>query len=148
MLYNGQKLIIHSDGGARGNPGPAAIGVTIVPSAPYFEAESASAKNDVVEISEYIGEATNNQAEYRAVLRALEEAHKLGAQEVVCYLDSELVVRQLKHEYKVKNRALAEYFIKIHNLAQKFRKINFVHIPRERNRRADELVNIALDKRV
>jgi len=130
-----EKLIIHTDGGARNNPGPAGIGAVI-----YDEK-----KNIVKEISEYIGEATNNQAEYKAVIRALEEAKKLGADELEFYLDSELVVRQLNREYKVKNKELAPLFMKVYNLSQGFKKISFQHVIRERNKEADALVNKAID---
>ncbi|MDP3900305.1 MAG: ribonuclease HI family protein [bacterium] len=131
-----KKLIIHTDGGARGNPGPAGIGVVI-----------ADDKKKVInEIAEYIGETTNNQAEYRAVLRAMEEAKKLDAEELVFYLDSELVVKQLKLEYKVKNKELAPLFFKIYNLSQQFKKVTFFHVRREFNKAADLLVNKAVDK--
>ncbi|OGF20143.1 hypothetical protein A3I35_00005, partial [Candidatus Falkowbacteria bacterium RIFCSPLOWO2_02_FULL_45_15] len=107
------KLIIHTDGGARNNPGPAGIGAVL-----YDEN-----KQVVKEISEYIGEATNNQAEYKAVIRAMEEARKLNASELEFYLDSELVVKQLNREYKVKNKELAPLFMKVYNLSQGFRKV-------------------------
>jgi len=132
---NYEKLTIYTDGGARGNPGPAAIGAVI------YDNE----KNIIQEISEYIGETTNNQAEYRACLSAMEAALKLGAQELDFYLDSELVVKQLKREYKVKNKDLAPLFIKIYNLSQQFIKVKFTHINREENKLADSLVNKALD---
>ncbi len=130
-----KKLIIYTDGGARGNPGPAGIGAVI------YDENNRLLK----EISEYIGEATNNQAEYRAVIAALEKAHKLGAEEVVFYLDSELVVKQLRGEYRVKNKDLASLFVRVHNLKLNFRKIQFFHIPREKNKEADKLVNKAID---
>ncbi|PIT93890.1 ribonuclease H [Candidatus Falkowbacteria bacterium CG10_big_fil_rev_8_21_14_0_10_43_11] len=133
-----EKLIIHTDGGARNNPGPAGIGAVI-----YDEK-----KNIVKEISEYIGETTNNQAEYKAVIRALEEAKKLGADELEFYLDSELVVRQLNREYKVKNKELAPLFMKVYNLSQGFKKISFQHVIRERNKEADALVNKAIDSKI
>ena len=132
-----EKLIIHTDGGARNNPGPAGIGAVL-----YDEN-----KQVVKEISEYIGEATNNQAEYKAVIRAMEEARKLNASELEFYLDSELVVKQLNREYKVKNKELAPLFMKVYNLSQGFRKVTFKHIIRERNKEADALVNKAIDGR-
>ncbi len=131
-----QKIIIYSDGGARGNPGPAGIGAVL-----YDEN-----KNIIAEISEYIGKTTNNQAEYRAILKAMEKAKDLGAKELDCYLDSELVVKQLNREYKVKNKDLAPLFVKIYNLSQSFDKVKFTHIRREFNKEADKLVNIAIDK--
>ena len=130
-----KKYSIHSDGGARGNPGPAAIGVVV------------TCDNKIVkEISKKIGETTNNQAEYQAILAGLEAVKKLGADEVDCFLDSELVVKQLRHEYKIKNKDLAPLFVKVHNLSLQFKKISFTHIRREQNQAADKLVNEALDK--
>lgn len=147
-----KKLIIHTDGGARNNPGPAGLGVVIQ-----------NADDKVIkEISEYIGEATNNQAEYKAVIRAMEEAQSLIKSEMTInsaqggpvsdwelefYLDSELVVEQLNRRYKVKNKDLAPLFVKIYNAAQKFKKVSFKHIPREQNKEADRLVNEAIDGR-
>lgn len=128
------EYTIYSDGGARGNPGPAAIGVVI------------SQDNRVVAtISRCIGETTNNQAEYQAIIAGLEKAIELKAETVECFLDSELVVKQLRHEYKVKNKDLATLFIKAHNLSLQFKKISFNHVPREENKAADKLVNEALD---
>ncbi|MFA5131495.1 MAG: ribonuclease HI family protein [Patescibacteria group bacterium] len=130
------KAIIFTDGGARGNPGPAGIGAVI-----YDEN-----KKLVAEISEYLGVATNNQAEYKALIAALQKAASLKANELDCYLDSELVVKQLKHEYKVKNKDLAPLFLTIHNLSLNFKKISYTHIPRERNGEADRLANEAMDR--
>jgi len=136
-----KKLIIHSDGGARGNPGPAAIGVVI-------ETDS----NEVIEeVSEYIGESTNNIAEYTAVLRGLqvlkvrfgEETRDL---EIDWKLDSELVVKQLAGEYKVKNPGLRNIFLEIQDLRAHFPKLSLSHVRREENKEADRLVNEALDK--
>ncbi len=133
------KITIYTDGGARGNPGPAAIGVVI--------------SNGLKIIKEYgkaIGEATNNVAEYSAVVSALEIlAKSLGEKskftEVLIKADSELIVKQLKGEYKVKDPDLQKLYIKVYNLRQKFGKIDYTHIPREQNKRADQLVNEALD---
>jgi len=132
-MYN--KLIIYTDGGARGNPGPAAIGAILKDEGGKILAE----------ISECIGEATNNQAEYRAVIAALHKAKELGAGELQFFLDSELVVKQLKREYKVKNDGLAPLFLQVHNLTVGFKKITFQHVRRELNVEADRLVNLALD---
>jgi len=131
------KLIIHTDGGARGNPGPAAIGAVL----------QTTDNKVLAEVSEYIGETTNNQAEYKAVIAALEQAKDLKVQEVNLYADSELVVKQLNREYKVKHPDLAPLYVKVYNLSQSFKKIKFHHIPRERNKAADALVNQALDAR-
>lgn len=130
------KCIIFTDGGARGNPGPAGIGAVI-----YDERKAL-----VAEISEYLGETTNNQAEYRALIAALKRATTLEAQEIECYLDSELVVKQLNREYKVKNKDLAPLFLEIHNLSLNFKKISYTHVPRERNKEADRLANEAMDR--
>ena len=131
------RLIIYTDGGARGNPGPAGIGAV-------FYDEAGEVKK---EISEYLGKTTNNQAEYKAVLRSLEEAKKLGAKELEFYIDSELVVKQLNGEYKVKNKDLQPLFVQIYNLTLEFKKVNFSHVRREKNKEADKLANRAMDSR-
>jgi len=131
-----KKFIIYSDGGARGNPGPAGIGAVLK-----------NEKGEIVAtVSEYIGEATNNIAEYKAIIAAIKKAKELNATELNCYLDSELVVKQLKKEYKVKNQGLAPLYIKIYNLSQSFKKITYTHIRRELNKEADALANEAMDK--
>lgn len=130
------KLIIYTDGGARGNPGPAGIGAVLK-----------DEKGEIIdEVSEYIGETTNNQAEYRAVIAAIEKAKKFGAAELDFFLDSELVVKQLNREYKVRDKDLAPLFMKIYNAMMGFKKVTFKHVRREFNAEADRLVNIALDK--
>lgn len=131
-----QVLILRTDGGARGNPGPAAIGVVL---------EDEQGK-ELKAFGRYIGETTNNQAEYQALLAGLEEAKRLGVQGLACFLDSELVVRQMNQEYKVKDRELASLFVKVWNISQSFKAISFTHVAREQNKRADQLVNEALDK--
>jgi ribonuclease HI len=130
------KMKIYTDGGARGNPGPAACGVVI----------KDEAGNLLGKFSKYLGETTNNQAEYQGVILALEEAAKMGAGEIDFYLDSELVVNQLSQNYKVKDLGLQSLFVKVWNLSQKFKKITYQHIPREMNKEADRLVNQELDK--
>ncbi|NTW22036.1 ribonuclease HI family protein [Candidatus Falkowbacteria bacterium] len=132
-----EKLIIFTDGGARGNPGPAAIGAVI-----YDEQRQV-----LSEISEYIGETTNNQAEYKAVVAAIAKAKELGAKEVDFFLDSQLVVEQLNGNYKVKNKDLAPLFVQIYNASLGFRKVRYTHVRREQNQEADKLVNLALDNR-
>ncbi|OGF23743.1 hypothetical protein A3H09_02665 [Candidatus Falkowbacteria bacterium RIFCSPLOWO2_12_FULL_45_13] len=134
MTY--EKLTIYTDGGARGNPGPAGIGAVILD-------QRGSA---VKEISQYIGEATNNQAEYQALLAGVNAAKALGARELEVFLDSELVVKQLNREYRVKDKDLAPLFVKVYNLTLGFKKVIFKHIRREKNELADRLVNLALDK--
>ena len=129
------KLIIHTDGGARGNPGPAGIGVVITD----------EKGRPVKELSQYIGETTNNQAEYRALLAGLEAAKKLGALEVAVIMDSELIIKQLKQEYRVRDKGLAPLFVKAWNLLRGFKKYSVKHVRREKNKRPDELVNRAID---
>ena len=133
-----KKVIIYTDGGARGNPGPAGIGVVI-----FDEKE----ENILGKYKKYIGETTNNQAEYQAVVLGLQKAKELKTQEVEVRLDSELVCKQLKGEYKLKNPEFHASFIKIWNLRQNFKKINFVHIRRELNKLADKLANEAMDEK-
>lgn len=130
------KLIIHSDGGARGNPGPAGIGAII-----HNEEGKV-----VAEISQYLGEATNNQAEYKALIAGLEQAVALGADNVDCFLDSELAVKQINREYKVKNKELAPLFLNVCNLLTRFKNYRFIHVPREMNKEADHLANEAMDR--
>ena len=130
-----EKIIIHSDGGARGNPGPAGIGAVLN-----------NEKGEVIaEISKYLGKTTNNQAEYQALIAGLEKAKELKGEELECYLDSELVVKQLNREYKVKNAELATLFLKVHNLSLSFKKVKYIHVRREYNKEADKLANIAMD---
>ncbi len=133
-----KKLIIYTDGGARNNPGPAGIGVVIMD----------ENREVATQISEYIGEATNNQAEYKAVIAAMRRAKELKASELEFYLDSELIVKQLNREYRVKDKDLAPLFLQIHNLSLSFKKIIFRHIPREENEEADRLVNLAIDRKI
>lgn len=129
---------IYSDGGARGNPGPAAIGVLIENEKGEF----------VRDYNETIGDTTNNVAEYTAVIVALELARKLGAQEIDYYMDSELVQRQLIGKYKVKTPHILTLFQKAKELTAHFKKITFTHVPREHEklRYVDKLVNQALDE--
>ena len=133
-----EKLIVYTDGGARGNPGPAGIGAVV-----YHED-----KNIILEVSEFIGVATNNQAEYRAVISVLKKLRDFQIKELFFFLDSELVVRQLKREYKVKNKGLAELFIKIYNECISYKKVTFTHVKREFNKEADKLANEAMDRGV
>jgi ribonuclease HI len=129
------KLVVHVDGGARGNPGPAAVAA--VATTPDGE--------PVAERNEYIGEATNNVAEYRAVLLALELAKELGANEVEVVNDSELVARQIGGEYKVKHAGLKPLFQETMGKLREFDAWAVRNVRREQNERADELVNQALD---
>ena len=128
------KVTIFTDGAAQNNPGPAAIGVVITD-------ERAQA---IARISQAIGHATNNQAEYRAVIAALEEAIRLGAKHVRLNSDSELVVRQLKGRYRVKNAALKPLYQQVKQLQSRLESFTVNHIPREQNIEADSLANAAL----
>ena len=127
---------LFTDGGARGNPGPAAIGGVLY-----------DGQKKLGEFSIYIGETTNNQAEYKAIEEGLRLAWKNNISDLKCYLDSELVVKQLNKEYRVKDKDLAKIFVKVWNLSLKFKSIKFYHIRRELNKEADKLVNNALDSR-
>jgi ribonuclease HI len=131
------RVVVHVDGGARGNPGPAAIGAVVT---------SAADDGDVLaERGEYIGEATNNVAEYRALLLGLSLAHDVGANEVDVVGDSELVARQIGGEYKVKSAALKPLFAEAMATLRSFDHWSVSNVPRAQNARADELVNEALD---
>lgn len=134
------KLKIFTDGGSRGNPGEAAIGAVV------FEEESGK---KIAELSKCIGVATNNIAEYSAVLEALEWIEKnMGRTEMEFFLDSELVVRQLLGIYKVRNEKLRVIFLKVREKIIELGGIsNFTAIRREKNKEADALVNKALDER-
>jgi ribonuclease HI len=129
------KLVIHVDGGARGNPGPAAIGVVI----------SAPDGRVLAEVAERIGVATNNVAEYRAVLRGVERAAALGAREIELINDSELVARQLTGVYKVKHPAMRPLYLEAIALLSGFEDWQIRSVPRAQNAQADMLVNAALD---
>lgn len=131
------KLTIYTDGGARDNPGPAGAGVVIKSNGQIIKT-----------IAKYLGVATNNQAEYQALILGLEAAKKLGAAEADCYSDSQLLVEQVNHRWKIKNHGLGPLFIKVWNLSQSFKKVNFYYIPREKNQEADKLVNEIIDKNI
>jgi ribonuclease HI len=129
------KLIVHVDGGARGNPGPAAIGVVVSqPGGPVLD-----------ELGERIGVATNNVAEYRALLRGLQRAAALGAREVELVNDSELVARQLTGAYKVKHPAMKPLYEQAIAALKGFDRWSIRSVPRAQNAHADALVNEALD---
>jgi ribonuclease HI len=130
--------MIFSDGGARGNPGPAAIAFIIL----------SENGQTLMTKSRYIGLRTNNQAEYEALLAALESASALNADEVTCHLDSELVTKHLTGEYTVKNPKLRELWNRIQELRGHFKKASFTSVPRTNNQiqKVDKLVNETLDK--
>ena len=134
-----ETIIMYTDGGSRNNPGPSAIGVYI---------ETLDKK-----YAEYIGEKTNNEAEYEALIFGLKKIKSLIGKEkskragVECHLDSELVVKQLNHEYKLTEKHIQGLFLKVWNLMLDFKGVKFYHIGREENSIADSLVNQALDEK-
>ena len=134
------RLSVYSDGGARGNPGPAAIAFLVL-------AENGQVLKSG---SRYLGKRTNNQAEYEALIAALEAAKAIGSEEVTCHLDSEVVAKHLKGEYRVRNPDLRKLWIKVQELKQSFGMVNFVNVPRTNSyiQEADALVNLELDKSV
>jgi probable phosphoglycerate mutase len=129
------RLILHCDGAARGNPGPAGVGVHLA------DASGAT----VAEIAEGIGEATNNVAEYTAAIRGLERARELGAAEVHLRSDSKLMIEQLSGRWKIKNKNLIRLHREVRALADGFERVTYEHVPRERNVEADRLANEGVD---
>jgi ribonuclease HI len=131
-----KKVIINVDGAARGNPGPAAIGAVI--------------KNEtgtvIARLSHPLGVTTNNQAEYQAIIAALEKAISLGVKQVRVKSDSELVVNQINGKYKIKNTALRPLYVKVVALIGKLEGFSIIYVPREQNAGADALANKALDR--
>lgn len=140
-MINAKRLVIYTDGGSRGNPGPSGIGVAV-----YNEK-----KQLIKEYSHYLGPATNNEAEYQAVIFALKKIKALFGKkkskdiEIEMREDSELLVKQLRGEYKVLNSNIQALFLQVWNLRLDFKSVKFVYIPRENNKVADRLVNEALD---
>ena len=134
-----KAIIIYTDGGSRGNPGPAASGTVIR----YNGKEK--------DYGKAIGKATNNVAESQAIIFALKKIKQLigkeksKKREVEVKADTELVVKQINREYKIKKDGLKDYFIELWNLTQDFKKVTFTHILRSKNKNADRLVNQALD---
>jgi len=136
-----KKIIIYTDGGSRGNPGPAAIGVLFC-----------NERGEVFKkYSEYLGEATNNEAEYQAVVFALKKFKALFGKklaqstEIEIKSDSELIIKQLNGEYKILEPNIQQLFLQLWNLRLDFKSIKFKRIPREKNKEADKLVNESLD---
>lgn len=129
------EVNMFTDGGARGNPGPAAIGVVI----------KDSKHKTIHNIGKYIGATTNNNAEYLALVEGLTFLKDLKCSQVDCFLDSELVVKQLNGLYKVKNAAIKFHWKMIKDLEKHFEKITYHHVNREKNWEADKLVNQVLD---
>lgn len=137
------KFIIHTDGGSRGNPGSAALGVVICNE--HGEA--------LKKYGEPIGETTNNEAEYQAVIFALKKMKqvfgraKMKVARLEIKMDSELIVKQLNHQYKIEEPNLQSLFLLVWNLILDFGAVKFVAVPRQQNKEADRLVNEALDKK-
>jgi len=131
-------LTVHIDGGARGNPGPAAAGVVVRCGQDGVSLRAAGY---------FLGKTTNNQAEYAALIRGLEAAAELEADEVEVFSDSELLVRQMSGQYRVRNAALRPLFERAQQLAGRFGRLTVRHIPREQNTQADRLVNQAINLR-
>ncbi len=135
------RLIINTDGASRGNPGPAALGVVIKKGDQIIE-----------KYSQYLGKATNNQAEYQAVIFALKKIKliygkkKAKDTDLEFRVDSELMAKQLNHQYKIKQKELRPLFFTIWNLMLDFKEVDFVYVSREKNKEADRLANQALDQ--
>ena len=133
-----EKIIMYSDGGSRGNPGPAALGVYIETLDKRF--------------GEFLGEKSNNEAEYAAIVAGLKKIKSLIGKEkakqvvVECRMDSELACRQLNHVYKIENERLQPLFFQVWNLMLDFKQVHFVHVPREKNQVADAEANKAMDE--
>lgn len=133
-----EKIVVYTDGGSRGNPGPAALGVYIETLDKRF--------------GEFLGEKTNNEAEYAAIVAALKKIKSLVGKDkakqtmVECRMDSELACRQLNHQYKIENERLQPLFLAVWNLMLDFHEVRFVHVPREKNTVADAEANRAMDE--
>lgn len=141
-MSSSEKIIIHTDGGSRGNPGPAALGVV------FFDERGKMLKS----YGKPLGVRTNNEAEYEAVIFALQKAkllyggEKIKKMEFEIRMDSELIVSQLNGKYKIEEEKLQLLFLKIWNLKIDFGTLKIIHVPREKNKEADRMVNEALDK--
>lgn len=142
-----KKIFVNTDGGSRGNPGPAGIGVV------FYDQD----EKEINSHRECIGIGTNNEAEYSAIIRALKillksnwfDQNDSDGGEVVCRLDSQLVVEQINGRYKIKQPHLQVFNDEIKNLLSEFQtEISFIHVRREQNKRADQLVNMALDEEI
>lgn len=133
-----EVLTLQFDGGSRGNPGPAGIGVVI----------SAADGTPLVTLGRFIGRATNNVAEYTALITALEQARKLGAKKIIVRGDSELVIRQMRGEYRVKNPDMKTLHARASALVGEFAEAQIEHNLRHKNELADKLANLAMDRKV
>jgi len=132
-----ETITVNFDGGSRGNPGPAGIGVVL----------AAEDGTPLVTRGKFIGIATNNVAEYTALLFGLREAAKLGASKILVRGDSELIIKQMRGEYRVKNPALKNLFDQAQGRLSDFKSVKFEHNLRQHNSLADRLANLAMDKR-
>jgi ribonuclease HI len=130
-------LTLNFDGGSRGNPGPAGIGVVV----------SASDGTPLVTLGRFLGPATNNVAEYTALIVAMEEAHKLGAKKIIIRGDSELIIKQMRGEYRVKNPDLKKLYDRAQTLLRKFAHAKLEHNLRDKNELADKLANLAMNRK-
>ena len=131
------KAKIFTDGASRGNPGVAGAGAIII-----------TEDERQIEISKFLGRKTNNQAEYKALILALKKAISLNITEIVIHSDSELLVKQLKREYKLKSKNLTQLFKKAQKLLTQFKKAQYIWTSREKNKKADKLANKAIEKRL
>lgn len=130
-----KRLKIYVDGASRGNPGDAGIGIVMLD----------EGGNVVKEICDYIGQTTNNIAEYTALVTAMKEAIEVGCEEIEVFSDSELMVKQIKGEYQIKNEGLKRLYSQVSQLMKEFRSFSINHVKREFNKRADELANEGID---
>lgn len=132
-----ETLTLEFDGGSRGNPGPAGTGSVV----------RAADGTPLVTLGQFIGRATNNVAEYRALISAMEQALKLGAKKVVIRGDSELIIKQMRGEYRVKNADLRELYDEAQSLFDQFEEARLEHNLRDKNKLADKLANLAMDRK-
>lgn len=131
-----KALTLHFDGGSRGNPGPAGCGVVL-----------SADEVDVVTLGKYVGHATNNVAEYSGLIAGMEAALDLGCTHLLVIGDSELVIKQMKGQYKVRNAGLKPLWEEAQTLAGKFAAVKYDHARRENNKTADKLANLAMDRK-
>lgn len=128
-------MILNTDGGSRGNPGPGAYGIVI----------KTDDKNIIYEEGRYLGKCTNNEAEYQGLIAGLRKSLEFGYKTITVFLDSELIVKQVRGEYKIKSDGLKGFYNQVKDLETQFENISFQHVPRELNKEADALVNKVLD---
>src|SRR3954462_8789921 len=132
-----ETLVLEFDGGSRGNPGPAGIGIVL----------RAADRTPLVTLGRFIGRATNNVAEYRALITAMEKARELGASDILIRGDSELIIKQMRGEYRVKHPDMKELYEQAQSLVSQFDKVKIEHNLRHKNELADKLANLAMDRR-